>query len=253
MVRERLQKILSSAGVASRRGAEALIAAGDVSVNGAPARLGDLADSDVDEIVVGGIRLSSPVKRTYLALNKPTGFVCSLRSTHGERTVMDLMPGTARLYPVGRLDKETSGLLLMTDDGDWANLVAHPRYEIEKEYRALVTGLPDAAALRRLREGVGLPDGSVTVPARVERIGDDRGNAWLSITVVEGKKRQIRLMANAVAHPVLVLRRVRIGSVKLGELPEGQWRTLAREEVDEIRDVAGRNARAHRADTRNPR
>ncbi len=237
---ERLQKIIAGAGLASRRGAEELIATGAVYVNGARATIGDLADPETDEIKVNGRVVDATLPHVYIALHKPPGYVTSLRSTHGERTVTRLLPGDRRLFPVGRLDKETSGLLFVTDDGEWANLVTHPRYRIVKEYRVLVRGRPDEQVLDRLRHGVRLPDGAVTAPADVRRIGDDRGNSWLSISVIEGKKRQIRLMAREVGYPVLALQRVRIGPIALGALPEGSWRDLTGPEVEELRDIARR-------------
>lgn len=252
MVQERLQKILASAGVSSRRGAEALIADGRVRVNGIVARLGESADPDHDVIEVDGRRLLRGREHRYLALNKPAGYVSSLKSTHGEPTVVGLVSGESRVYPVGRLDKETSGLLLMTDDGDWANLVTHPRYGIEKQYEVLVRGRPADPALESLRNGVVLPGGALTAPARVVKIGDDRGNTRLFITVVEGKKRQIRLMASAVGHPVIALRRVRVGDIRLGSLPEGQWRALEREEVEGIRELAGQNTGRGSTDSGSP-
>jgi pseudouridine synthase len=248
MVRERLQKILARAGVASRRGAEQLIESGTVLVNGSPARLGDAADAAVDDIQVEGRLLKVPVSNFYMALNKPVGYVSSLRSTHGERTVVHLLPREPRVFPVGRLDKDTSGLLLLTDDGDWANLVTHPRYGIEKEYEVVVRGIPDADALHQLEKGVALPDGATTAAAKVLRIGDDRGDAKLSITVAEGKKRQIRLMCVAVGHPVLSLCRVRVGAISLGSLAPGQWRPLGHEEVEGIRDSAERKREERRPD-----
>lgn len=241
-VKERLQKVLSAAGVASRRRAEEIIAAGEVTVNGRVARLGELVDLPSDVILVRGQPISAETTRVYLALNKPRGIVTSLRSTHGERTIMELVDVGARVYPVGRLDKETSGLLLLTDDGDWANHVTHPRYGVEKEYRALLQGRPGEEALRQLREGVRLPDGTVTAAARVVRLRDEGSGTWLTITVTEGKKRQIRLMAEAIRHPIIELQRVRIGAIRLGGLPEGQWRRLSDEEVESI--YAGGSERA---------
>lgn len=241
MESERLQKIIAAAGLASRRGAEEMIGSGRVTVNGRRAQLGDRADPNTDDIRVDGQRVSMPQVHSYIALNKPPGYVSSLRSTHGERTVTELVPAASRLFPVGRLDKETSGLLLMTNDGDWANLVTHPSHGIVKEYRALVRGAPDESALENLRHGVTLPGGIVTASADVRRIGDDRGSTWLSFRVIEGKKRQIRLMALEVGHPIVALQRVRIGPIQLGSLPEGAWRRLAAEEVDEIRDIARRS------------
>lgn len=237
-VKERLQKVLSAAGVASRRRAEEMIAAGELTVNGRVAQLGDLVDRASDAVLVRGQPLPGTTAKTYLALNKPRGIVTSLRSTHGERTIMELVDVGERVYPVGRLDKETSGLLLLTDDGDWANHVTHPRHGVEKEYRALVRGKPRIEALRQLRQGVRLPDGTVTAPARVVELQEHGSDTLLSITVVEGKKRQIRLMADAIGHPVLDLQRVRIGSVHLGTLPQGRWRRLTEEEVESV--YAGR-------------
>jgi 23S rRNA pseudouridine2605 synthase len=234
-VKERLQKVLAAAGIASRRRAEELIAAGAVTVNGQVAHLGDSADPETDVILAGSVLIGGLQNRQYLALNKPVGYVTSLRSTHGERTVAELLPFSGRLFPVGRLDKLTSGLLLLTDDGEWSNIVTHPRYSVEKEYRATVHGHPSVEALRRLREGVPLVDGDITAPARVEVLARERAAARLSVTVVEGKKRQIRLMAAAVGHPVLTLHRVRVGTIELGDLHEGGWRPLRTTEVESIR------------------
>lgn len=242
-MRVRLQRALAQAGVASRREAEEIIRRGQVTVNGVLAHLGDSADPEVDAIAVRGQPLpcAAAVSR-YLAWNKPAGVVTSLRSTHGERTVRDYFPSDERLFPVGRLDKETSGLLLLTDDGDWANVVTHPRYGIEKEYFARVRGNPVNDVLRRLEEGVRLPDGTITAPARVRRIGDDRGSAKILITVIEGKKRQIRLMAAAVGHPIIELQRTRVGPVRLGNLREGESRPLTESEVEGIRERERFNA-----------
>lgn len=244
-MKERLQKVLSSRGVASRRKAEEMIASGEITVNGSVAQVGDLVEPETDLILVRGKALEQEVGPTYLALNKPRGYVTSLRSTHGERTVMDLVDIAERVYPVGRLDKETSGLLLLTNDGDWANIVTHPRYMVEKEYRAVVREQPSADALERLRSGVLLPDGSTTAPAQVSIVSRGGANMLLSITVVEGKKRQIRLMAEAVGHPVIDLTRVRVGPITLGSLGEGAWRRLTDEEIARVR-AYGRQAVAVR-------
>jgi len=248
-MKERLQKVLAWRGVSSRRAAEDLIAAGEVTVNGRTAVIGDSVDPDADVILVGGWPVGRPA-RMYLALHKPRGYVSSVRRTHGEATVLDLVPVGSRVYPVGRLDKDTSGLLLLSNDGEWANVVAHPRYRVEKEYLALVRGTPSAASLRRLREGVALPDGGTTAPATVVSRGRVDGDTLLSITVIQGKKRQIRLMAEAMGNPVITLSRVRIGPLKLGDLPEGEWRHLESEEVESIRRYGRANARRDRgADT----
>lgn len=236
---DRLQKILARAGVASRRRAEELIAAGRVAVNGKQASLGDTADVTSDVISVDGRTLPLESARRYIALHKPPGYISSVRDEHGDPSVLRLVADPAGLFPVGRLDKETSGLLLISDDGEWANLVTHPRYEIEKEYEALVRGRPRPEVLEQLRAGVVLPDGTRTAPARVEVLRGAGANTRLSITVIEGKKRQIRLMASAVGHPVLDLRRVRVGDIRLGDLEVGAWRELSREEVQRVRERAG--------------
>jgi pseudouridine synthase len=239
-MRTRLQKLLSSAGVASRRGAEELIAQGRVTVNGRIARIGESADPEAGDVVlVDGRPLARrSVDHQYIAWHKPRGVVTSMRSTHGEPTVGDLLSLDRGVFPVGRLDRESSGLLLLTDDGAWGNLVTHPRYGVEKEYVTLVRGAPDSQVVRELERGIVLPDGTRTAPARVRRISENGHTSTLSITVIEGKKRQIRLMAAAVGHPVLELARIRIGPVRLGALREGQSRALTYQEVDGIREQA---------------
>jgi pseudouridine synthase len=213
-----------------------MITRGDVLVNGRVARLGDSADLTTDVILVAGRPLEAAGTQQYLALNKPRGYVTSARSTHGEPTVFDLFQSDTRVFPVGRLDRETSGLLLLTNDGEWANIVTHPRFGVEKEYRTLVRGQPTAPVLRRLSEGVVLPDGSRTAPCQVRYVESRGINTLLAITVIQGKKRQIRLMTEAVGHRVIDLVRVRVGPVKLGDLPPGQTRRLRRLEVEEMRD-----------------
>lgn len=222
MPRERLQKALSAAGVTSRRKAEDLITSGHVMVNGKPAVLGQSVDRVQDVIEIRGHRVEFPAEHTYLALHKPVGFVTSARSTHGESNVMALVDCVPRVFPVGRLDKDTSGLLLFSDDGDWANIASHPRYMVEKEYDALVEGRVEAGALERLRLGVHLPDGTQTAPATVVVRGHEGQRTRLSVTVIEGKKRQIRLMAEAVGHPLLRLARVRVGTIELSDLGAGR-------------------------------
>lgn len=235
----RLQKILASAGIASRRQAESMIAAGDVTVNGTQATLGQSADPVTDSILVRGRPLTEQ-RHVYFALNKPAGIVTTMRATHGERTIEEFAPAHVRTFPVGRLDRETSGLLLLTNDGDWADLVTHPRYGVEKEYVARASGHPSTEALDRLRGGLLLRDGTTTSPAEVRVISVGRETTLLRIVVAEGKKRQIRLMLAAVGHPVISLERVRVGPIQLGDLAPGQRRELTTNEVESIRESAAR-------------
>lgn len=241
---ERLQKVLAAHGISSRRGAEEMISRGEVRVNGRVAVIGQRVREDVDVIEVNGRRVEARLARTYVALNKPSGYVTTLSATHGERTVTELLPGTPRLFPVGRLDKETSGLLLLTDDGDWAEGIMHPRFGVEKEYRALVRGRPSHEDIELLRQGVVLPDGVTTAPARVYVIQERNFETELAITVREGKKRQIRLMCAAVDHHVVLLRRIRVGPIRLGDLMEGHWRRLSSEEVESVRQTTERGRSA---------
>lgn len=227
----RLNKILADAGVASRRGAEELLAAGRVAVNGqvvtAP---GAAADPARDTISVDGRPLPRPARHVYIMLNKPAGVVTTAHDPQGRPTVLELVDRPERLFSVGRLDRDTEGLLLLTNDGAWANRVAHPSGGVEKEYEAMVDGVPSAEALRRLAEGVALPDGHLAHgTARVLETLD--GGACVSITLHEGHKRQARLMLGAVGHPVRRLRRVRVGHLRLGQLEPGAWRELAPAEV----------------------
>jgi 23S rRNA pseudouridine2605 synthase len=252
---DRLQKVLAAAGVASRRAAEEMIAVGRVTVNGVTAVVGQRAVLGRDVVTVDGQELTAPQPRAYVALNKPSGFVTSLSGTHGEQTIMELLEASDRVFPVGRLDKDTSGLLLLTNDGDWANLVTHPRYGIQKEYEVTVQGQLAESTLLSLRRGVSLLDGTKTSPAAVRPLAESSDQCQLLVTLVEGKKRQIRLMFAAVGHPVTGLRRVRIGTVRLGSLSEGQTRALTPVEVDGIRQLAerGTDERQAKADDRHRR
>ncbi|MDQ2744914.1 MAG: rRNA pseudouridine synthase [Chloroflexota bacterium] len=236
----RLQKVLASRGIASRRACEGLIAAGEVTVNGQVATLGLQVDPEHDDIRVRGLSLAGAIEPRYLALNKPLGLVTSTVSTHGEQTVMSLLAKGGSVRPVGRLDKDTAGLLFLSTDGAWANLVTHPRYGIEKEYQVTVAGRPTPGTLRQLRTGVVLPDDTRTAPAQVDVIAQRASWADLQIVLHEGKKRQIRVMCAVVGHPVRTLTRVRIGAVRLGTLPVGAYRELSEDEVECIREDARR-------------
>jgi pseudouridine synthase len=224
---KRLQKILADAGVASRRGAELLIKEGRVAVNGRPAALGESA-ADTDEVTLDGRPLATAGKNVYIVLHKPPGYVVTASDPQGRPTVMELVEEVGvRLFPVGRLDFDTSGLLLMTNDGGWANKIAHPRHGVEKVYRAKVQGVPRAAAIKNLREGVLLDEGKKTAPAKVKLLDDGR----LELTIHEGRNRQVRRMCLAVGHAVTQLARVAVGNVKLGKLKPGQWRHLTPAEL----------------------
>ena len=229
-MKERLQKILSSCGVCSRRTAEECLRQGRVSVNGRVAELGEQADIEVDSITLDGVPIKAGNRRTYLMLNKPRGYVTTLSDEKGRRTVADLVDCGTRVWPVGRLDMDSEGLLLLTDDGELTNLLIHPRHEVEKEYLAWVTGEINPEVLQRLSRPMTL-DGVKLRPAKVER----RGECLLSITIHEGKNRQVRRMCAAVGLNVTRLKRIREGNLQLGDLPLGKWRMLSEEEVNQLR------------------
>ena len=247
MAAERLQKLLSHAGIASRRAAEEMIVAGRVTVNGAVVtRLGERADLERDDVRVDGQRLR-PAKPLYLALHKPTAVMTTLDDPEGRKTVLDLLPrDLPRVFPVGRLDFQTSGLLLLTNDGELAARLLHPRARIPRTYRVKVDGHPDARALGRLRKGVRLEDG-VTAPAQVDVEETRSGKTWLRITIREGKHREVRRMCEAVGHLVDKLSRVRFGLIDLGTLPPGAWRELAPREVEALKRAAGLAGEVRRA------
>jgi 23S rRNA pseudouridine2605 synthase len=231
----RLAKYLAHAGVASRRAAEDLIRSGRVSVDGEV--VGDLGRrlAGGEEVRVDGEAVGGPEERVVWLVHKPAGVVSTARDTHGRPTVVSLVPAAgARLYPVGRLDADTTGLILVTNDGELANRLTHPRYEVPRTYEATVGGGPvGEPALRALRAGVRLEDG-VTAPASVRALGSDR----LELVMHEGRKRQVRRMCSAVGHPVRALRRVAFGPLRLGSLREGEARRLEAAEVEALRTAA---------------
>ncbi|RMF46860.1 MAG: rRNA pseudouridine synthase [Deltaproteobacteria bacterium] len=237
MPRQRLQKILAASGLASRRQAEYLIAAGRVSVNGRQAGLGDQADPEVDHIEVDGRVLPPPEPTVCLLLNKPAGCITTRRDPQGRPTVFDLVSGVPwRLFAVGRLDYNTEGLLLLTNDGDLAHQLAHPRHQVDKTYLVRVRGHLTAGIIRRLENGIRLEDG-LTAPARVRPRRASGGHQWFEITIHEGRNRQIRRMCEAVNLPVSRLKRIRFAFLSLGDLPAGQWRRLSQEEVEKLKKL----------------
>jgi pseudouridine synthase len=229
-VQERLQKILSRAGVASRRGAEQVMSEGRVMVNGVTVReLGSKADITTDDVRVDGVRIRVPDRPVYLVLNKPKGIVTTRHDPEGRATVMGLVPPVAGLFPVGRLDVTTEGLLILTNDGAFAERVSHPRYEVPRVYEAKVHRVPDAEAIARLRRGVRV-EGDLLVADGV-RVLEAGNNAWLEVTLHQGKKHEVKRLLEAVGHPVSKLRRVAFGPVTIKGLEPGQFRELTPREV----------------------
>jgi 23S rRNA pseudouridine2605 synthase len=228
----RLVKFLAHAGVSSRRGAEAVIAAGRVTLAGRVVTDPALDVGEGAEVAVDGRPLAGPEPRVLYALNKPVGVVSTARDTHGRRTVLELIPDRGlRLYPVGRLDIDSTGLILLTNDGELANRLTHPRFEIPKTYVAeLQRGPVGERAIRRLRAGLTLEDGP-TAPARVRRLGP----GTLELTIHEGRNRQVRRMCEAVGHPVVSLRRTAFGPLEIGALAEGKWRLLSETDLERLR------------------
>lgn len=234
MAEDRVQKILSRAGFGSRRGCEAFIEEGRVSVNGKKITLGAKADPAVDEIRLDGIPIGKPEKKVYIALNKPKNML-SLDAPDDDRpTIFDIVKDERHLYPVGRLDFDSEGLVLITNDGKLANRLTHPRYEHDKEYEVRVTRKPDAEQLAIWRRGVVLEDGYWTLPAEVEVINYTKNGAWLKVILREGKNRQIRRTGSRIGLPVRQIRRVRIGPLELGKLQPGNFRYLKPDEIESL-------------------
>jgi 23S rRNA pseudouridine2605 synthase len=232
---ERLQKIISAAGITSRRASEELILNGNVTVNGVViSELGSKADPSKDIIVVNGKQLKISEKRVYILLNKPTGYITALKDSQDRKLVTDLLKDVPeRVYPVGRLDYNTEGLLLLTNDGEWANRLMHPRHEIEKEYHVRVRGKIVEQQLKRMAEGVDLEDGK-TAPAVVRLVKDGEQNDWISVAIHYGRNRQVRRMCEAVSLSVVRLKRIRYGTLSIGTLRTGQFRYLSDIEAQEL-------------------
>lgn len=233
----RLQKLLAAAGLGSRRHCEDLIRQGRVAVDGQPVtELGTRVPASAP-VTVDGRPIGRAEPKVYYALHKPAGYVSTARDPQGRPTVLDLVPSDSRVFPVGRLDYDSEGLIVLTNDGDLAQILLHPRHELEREYHVLVAGTVTADVLRRLSQGVVL-DGRPTAPARVERLRADRDGLWLRFVIHEGRRRQVRRMCDAVGLTVRRLIRVRIGPLRLGDLPPGKSRRLTPREVEALRASA---------------
>jgi 23S rRNA pseudouridine2605 synthase len=236
---QRLQKIIAEMGIASRRKAEELITEGRVTVNGKTAVIGMKADLSADHIKVDGKLLVNPEKKVYFIFNKPAGVVTSLSDPEGRPTVNDFLRGIKqRVFPVGRLDYDSEGMLILTNDGEFTHAVLHPSRKIPKTYLVKIKGALEEEEIAKLRSGIRL-DRSVTAPARVKRLRKGEHNSWIEMTITEGKKRQIRRMLERVGHPVIRLMRIRVGGLEMGPLKPGVFRRITPEEIDKIRRSVG--------------
>lgn len=245
---ERLQKIMARAGLGSRRECEEIIRQGRVEIDGRVASLGLQVDPAQAQIFVDGHPLPRTEAPVYVALYKPRGVLAVSQDDRGRRTVRDLIPLPGHLYPVGRLDAPSEGLVLMTNDGELTNRLTHPRYEHEKVYKVLVAGEPSDETLIKWRRGVHL-DGRRTAPAQIQRMKpgpQKRGNTWLRVTLHEGRKRQIRRVAVLLGHAVQRLIRERIGPIQLGDLKPGEWRHLSESEISALRKLTGKKPKGAR-------
>ncbi len=233
----RLQKYLAQCGVASRRKAEELILQGRVKVNGkVVVAMGCLVDPDNDLVEFDSRPVGIKDSKIYIMLNKPTGVITSAKDEKGRKTVLDIVNLPERLYPVGRLDFMTEGLVILTNDGDFSYLMTHPKHKIYKKYLAFVKGSVSEAGLRALKNGIEI-EGRITAPARVEIIKRKKESSLIQIEIHEGRNRQVRKMCEAIGHPVTSLKRVSVGLLELGELKKGQWRHLLPKEVKQLKEM----------------
>ncbi|MCD4673187.1 MAG: rRNA pseudouridine synthase [Anaerolineaceae bacterium] len=245
---ERLQKILARQGYGSRRFCESIIAEGRVKVNGKLAMLGMKADNHRDTITVDGMQIDkTEVYQIYIAVHKPRGVLSDQDALEQRPTVREMVPVPGHLFCVGRLDYDSEGLILLTNDGDLANHLTHPRYQHDKEYRVLVVKKPDAQQLAAWRRGIVLEDGSRTLPARVYVDGASAKGAWLKIVMREGKKRQIREVGSRIGLPVSRIIRMRISTLELGKLKLGEWRFLSDKEVADLKKASSVKAAPRRS------
>ncbi|GAB4546256.1 MAG: hypothetical protein Fur002_21180 [Anaerolineales bacterium] len=250
---ERLQKLLAQAGYGSRRACEIFITEGRVRVNGTVAELGQKADPAVDKITLDGKALPKAEKLIYIALHKPRNVLSAVEGQDDRATVRNLVPIEGHLFPVGRLDFDSEGLILMTNDGDLTYKLTHPRYGHEKEYRVLLAARPDEKQLDTWRRGVVLEDGDKTKPAQVFFLSTSGKGAWIKVIMGEGKKRQIREIGKLLGLPVVKIIRTRIGSLRLGDLKPREWRYLRDEEVAELKgETSGQSAAPRKPAPRKP-
>ncbi|WP_026073660.1 pseudouridine synthase [Acetivibrio cellulolyticus] len=232
----RLQKYIADCGVASRRKAEELIQQGSVKVNGIVVSEMGIKVSSSDRVEVNGSVIKPESKKVYILLNKPSGYVTTVKDQFRRPTVIDLLKGVdERVFPVGRLDYETTGLLVLTNDGDFTHKMTHPRHEIEKTYQATIAGTPTKDEIHSFESGLEIED-YVTSPAKLKIISTKERTCVIEVTIHEGRNRQVRKMCEAIGHPVLALKRISLGKVTLGNLPEGSWRELTRDEVNSLRN-----------------
>lgn len=249
---EKIHKVLARAGLGSRRACEDLIRAGRVELNGRKARVEDRVSPEADHITVDRRPIPRRPPPVYVVLHKPKGYITSLRDPGGRRTVSGLVHVKQRIFPVGRLDYDSTGLLLMTNDGELAQRLLHPRYHVPRVYLVRVRGDVPPIVLGRLRHGVELDDGP-TLPARVELVERAHNTTLLRMVLQEGRRRQIRRMCEAVSHPVIDLHRVSMGPLRLGDLGVGRWRYLKPDEVEQLEHATATAAAAHSARRRPPR
>lgn len=221
----RIHKFLSTAGVASRRHAEELVQNKKVQINGHTAKIGEIVDSEHDEITVDGKKIVGAAEHLYYLIHKPRQVVSTVKDPEGRRTITSFIPGGNRLYPVGRLDYDSEGLMLLTNDGELAHQLTHPSFEVNKTYRVLVKGVMSDKSIGYLAQGVTI-EGKKTAPAKIEIVEKQEHNTWLDITIHEGRNRQIRKMCEAVGYPVLRLIRTKLGDWDLGDLPSGSYRQI---------------------------
>lgn len=232
MKKLRLNKFLSNSGVASRRKCDEIIASGKVTVNGkVVTEIGSQINEKKDKVMVEGKAVCLPSSFVYIKLNKPKGYACTASDEKGRKTIYDLVDCEERLFSIGRLDYNTEGLIILTNDGDFANKVSHPRYDVEKEYRVTIEGKIKESELAVLRKGV-VVDGQKMPPAKVKLLSQDENVSKISVVINEGQNRQVRRMFEAIGREIKLLKRVRIGSVRLGGLSRGQWRDLTEDELN---------------------